>query len=404
MLKLNDKEKCTFKNHLIFSAANGIVFGGLFLQAMIARKTLLSSNLIITFITMVWPVANLFSIYWGEYLQGREDRSKLFLIAGIFGRLSLILTFFIQTGTHFLMLLLIVYSFNALIIPIQTSIFQYNYTPKNRGILFGISQTFYAGLLLLSSIGFGRILDINENYFRFIYAGIGIIGFFGLLALRKVQVKIPEVSTGSKRHPIINPILTTIEVFKDNKPFFWYEIGYIIYGFGYLMVLPILPQFLVDKLQMTYTQISLARVAISYSGIALLAPFAGFIQGKLKPILFSGISFLILAFYPILINYSVFQDFINPITFVYIGFIVFAIGRAGVNVNWRIGSIFFARKRDSSMLQSVHVTLTGIRGIFAPLLGYFLMSTISDTAAFMVSSFMFLSASIVMFTAHRIYR
>ncbi|MCK4226565.1 hypothetical protein KAX29_06720, partial [candidate division WOR-3 bacterium] len=89
MIKLNPLEKSTFVNHLIFSSLNGIFFGGLMLQEIIARKTLLSSNLVVTFVTMVWPVANLFSIYWGEYLEGRKDRKNLFFIAGILGRLSL---------------------------------------------------------------------------------------------------------------------------------------------------------------------------------------------------------------------------------------------------------------------------------------------------------------------------
>lgn len=400
MLKLNSLERNTFINHLIFSSTNGIVFGGLMLQEIIARKTLLSSNLVVTFVTMVWPIANLFSIYWGEYLQGRKERGKLFIIAGVMGRLSLILTFFVHTGKHFVLLLLLVYSFNALIIPVQNSIFQFNYRKEKRGVLFGVSQTFYAFFLLITSYFFGRILDFNDSLFRVLFAGVGIFGYFGILKLSRIKVDIPEMVKEAKLHPVISPVITTIYEFKINKSFLWYEIGFMIYGFGYLMLLPIIPQFLVDKLGMTYTQISIGKVMIAYSGIAILSPLAGMIQRRLNPVIFSGVSFFILGFYPLLINLSIIQKFINPVVFVYLGFAVFSIGMAGVFMNWQIGSIFFAKEKDSAMLQSVHVTLTAVRGLFAPLLGYFLMSKFSDSTGFLSSSYMFFISSIIMFVTY----
>lgn len=400
MLKLNYLEKSTFLNHLLFSATNGMVFGGLMLQEIIARKTLLSSNLVVTFVTMVWPVANLFSIYWGEYLQGRKDRRALFLIAGLLGRLSLALTFFVHTGKHFVLLLLLVYSFNAFIIPVQNSIFQFNYRKKNRGILFGFSQTAYALFLIIASFIFGRVLDYNEFLFRPLFAAVGLFGYLGILALRRIKVEIPEIVKGAKSHPIVSPIITTIYEFRNNKPFLWYEIGFMVYGFGYMIMLPIIPQFLVNKLGMTYTQISIGKVMIAFSGIALLAPLAGSIQERLNPIIFSGLSFLVLGFYPILLNLSIFQNFMEPVNFVYLSFVIFSIGMAGVFINWQIGSIYFARGKDSAMLQSVHVTLMAIRGLFAPLLGYFLMSKFSDSIGFVSSSIMFFLASIIMFITY----
>jgi len=404
MIKLNPLEKSTFVNHLIFSSLNGILFGGLMLQEIIARKTLLSSNLIITFLTMVWPVANLFSIYWGEYLEGKKDRGNLFLIAGLLGRLSLVFTFFIQTGTHFVLLLLLIYSFNALIIPIQNSIFQFNYRKEIRGVLFGCSQTAYTLFLLMTSFLFGKMLDYNEVLYKPLFASVGILGFLGMLALRKIKVDIPKCTKDAKSHPVISPMITTAYEFRNNKPFLWYEIGFMVYGFGYLMILPIIPQFLVDKLGMTYTQISIGKIMIANAGIALFAPLAGFIQGRLNPMIFSGLSFMILGFYPLLLNLSAFQNIMDPVNFVYLAFAVFGIGMVGVMINWSLGSIYFARERDSAMLQSVHVTLTAIRGLTAPLLGYFLMSRFSDTAGFIGSSIMFFLGSIIMFTSYIKFR
>lgn len=402
MIKLNPIEKKTFINHLIFSGMNGIFFGGLMLQEIIARKTLLSSNLVVTFVTMVWPVANLFSIYWGEYLEGRKDRKNLFLVAGILGRLSLVLTFFVQTGMHLVLLLLLVYSFNTFIIPVQNSIFQFNYRRKIRGMLFGFSQTVYSIFLVLTAFIFGRVLDYNEYFFRFLFTIVGIFGFLGIMVLMRIKVEgIPEMAKNARAHPFISPIIATVYEFRKNKPFLMYEIAFMVYGFGFMMALPIIPQFLVNKLGMTYTQISIGKVMIANAGMAVFSPLAGFLEDRLNPILFSGISFIILGFYPLLLNLSISQNIMDPVSFVYFAFGVFSLGMAGVMMNWTLGSIYFARGRDSVMLQSVHVTLTAFRGLFAPLLGYFLMTRFSDTVGFVSSSLMFFMASVIMFVTYK---
>ncbi|GAI30251.1 unnamed protein product [marine sediment metagenome] len=179
-----------------------------------------------------------------------------------------------------------------------------------------------------------KYLDYNEMLFKPLFAIVGVFGYLGILALRRIRVDIPEMVKDAKSHPVISPIITTIYEFRNNKPFLWYEIGFMIYGFGYMMVLPILPQFLVNKLGMTYTQISIGKVMIAYSGVALFSPLAGFIHKKLNPIIFSGLSFIVLGFYPLLINLSIFQNILDPILFVYIGFGVFSIGMAGVFINF----------------------------------------------------------------------
>ncbi len=57
---LDHVEKRTFRNHIIGSFFNGIFIGILSLQDIIAKKTLLATDLEIAILTMIWPVSNLF--------------------------------------------------------------------------------------------------------------------------------------------------------------------------------------------------------------------------------------------------------------------------------------------------------------------------------------------------------
>jgi len=73
------------------------------------------------------------------------------------------------------------------------------------------------------------------------------------------------------------------------------------------------------------------------------------------------------------------------ITLVFIAYLIYSFGMAGVNITWNIGSIFFAGKEDSSMYQSIHVSATGIRGLTAPLLGLLVYRTLGIRFVFFIS-------------------
>ena len=52
-----------------------------------------------------------------------------------------------------------------------------------------------------------------------------------------------------------------------------------------------------------------------------------------------------------------------------------ALGNGGGTINWLTGSLYFARPEQISLYNAVHVGLTGVRGLLAPLLGAYLLSS-----------------------------
>ncbi|MCK4696400.1 MAG: hypothetical protein KAT74_11580, partial [Candidatus Cloacimonetes bacterium] len=165
-------------------------------------------------------------------------------------------------------------------------------------------------------------------------------------------------------------------------------------GVSFMILLPAIPKYLVEYLQMNYTHTFLAKGIISQIGILFLAPFAGKIYDRKNPALFTTLIFLIISFYPFtLLISSLFigYSFVNYI--VYLAFFIFGIAMSGLIISWNISSIYFAGKEDVSMYQGVHVTLTGVRGLFAPFLGLLIMKTLGIRALFCTAMFLFLLAS-----------
>ena len=63
---------------------------------------------------------------------------------------------------------------------------------------------------------------------------------------------------------------------------------------------------------------------------------------------------------------------------------------------WNIGSVYFCENDDVSTYQSIHMTLTGIRGLIGPLIGVGVYGYIGYFNTFMLSSLFILLAVTVM--------
>ena len=57
-----------------------------------------------------------------------------------------------------------------------------------------------------------------------------------------------------------------------------------------------------------------------------------------------------------------------------LGSMVHAIGNGGGTINWLTGSLYFARDDQVGLYNAVHVGLTGLRGLIAPVCGFYLYS------------------------------
>ncbi|MDA3838790.1 MAG: hypothetical protein PF574_07400 [Candidatus Delongbacteria bacterium] len=80
---------------------------------------------------------------------------------------------------QFLVLLAVSFSFNSLFIPLYNNLFQKHFDSKVRGKIFGITISLSTLIVIIFSYVAGRILDNDENNFRFIMIFAGICGFLG---------------------------------------------------------------------------------------------------------------------------------------------------------------------------------------------------------------------------------
>ncbi|MCK5760235.1 MAG: MFS transporter, partial [Candidatus Delongbacteria bacterium] len=286
---------------LISTLFNAVLIGLGPLMDIIATKALNAADWQLTLLTMIWPVANFISIWWGKILETSENKSIYYWIVAFFGRLIFVLGIWIVTMNQFLVLLAVAFSFNSLFIPLYNNLFQKHFDSKVRGKIFGITISISTLIAILFSYAAGRILDSNENSFRIIMVFAGICGFLGtaILSTFKPETKTRNNTKKFNFHRIfISPLSRTWETLKNNKDFRNFEINFTIYGIGFIMILPSIPIYLIEHLGMTYTSSFIAKAIIAQIGLLLLSPLFGKIHDKWHPHYFTAISFLTLSAFP----------------------------------------------------------------------------------------------------------
>jgi MFS family permease len=291
---------------LIAARFNGAVQSLSQTQDIIARKALLAQDWQLMLMTMIWPVSNFFSIWWGRFYEKSCHKSRFFLFAGIFGRLTLVYAIWLTTMNEYLVLLGLLFSANSILIPAQNSIYQKNIHHTRRAKVYG--YTISLGMIVSVAVTFaaGKILDLHEEHFRWILVVTGLAGFISSALLSMVKLQAPIIEPPCKKEKIpfrkivLDPIHRTLELMKSNKAFAAFERDFSIYGMGYIMMQPIIPIYMVDKLQLSYTNNFLAKGILSQVGMLFLSPLIGKLHDRLHPFRFIAASFALLMVFPLL--------------------------------------------------------------------------------------------------------
>jgi len=396
-MKLTRQERNAFLMILFAVFFRGFVSASYQFQDIVAKKALNAADWQVTLLVMIWPLSNIFSIWWGKMMERSSNISRYYYILGFCGRLVLIFMFWVKGWWGYLLIMVIFFSFNSMQSPAQNTLFRYGFKPENRGKLFGKAASLENAVVVVFAWLSGYLLDINENWFRHIFALVAIFGLLSSLFYAKVKINKPlpkDLKPLNKRDFFIGPIERMWEVLCDNPLFRRFEINYFIYGLAFMMILPVIPKFMVDAVGMNYSEMFISKSVIGKLGILFLAPLAGKLSDHYNPGKFASFAYLSLAVYPL----TLFFASINPewefaVYLVMFAFLFQGISMAGIYVSWNIGSIYFAGEDEAPMFQSVHVTLTGVRGLIGPIIGFAVMKLFNYQAVFILAAVIFTVAA-----------
>ncbi len=383
------------------SVLEGAVLGVFILNEYVAKKTLGAGDAILTALVIGPTAALLFAAWWSGLLERRE-KSSTFLVFGMLGRLSLLLVAVAGSAVSFTAVIAIATFLYGAVVPAANALLQRNFSARERGRVLGLGIALQALTAIAVSLLVGRLYDWRPEAYRFVYPAAATCGFFSCLSLARARFRsrpgepaerklfaagLGDALVGAVRRPFAGALLLV----RTDRGFRRYEMGFMAYGLGWMMLQPTVPVYLVEKLQVAYADVSNARGLIYFTMIAALSHPFGRLLDRIGPLAVSRISFTILTLFPLLLASA------QGVKMAYLAFFVYGCGMAAANIGWTTGPIHFAGGRDSAGYMGAHVALVGVRAIIGGPFGIWLYrASGSPTATFALAAALFFAGSLIM--------
>lgn len=400
---LSVDEKKTFSFHLVYSVIEGVILGILALNEYVLIKSLNGTELQVGILFQFGAVLLLFSILFNEWIRRSVDKAKLIRRLAWITRVPLFFLFFFPHsaidmqqgqqlfGTLFLLVFLLFYLANPIIYPIINLLLKSNYKHENFGPLYSYATGLNKLVMLGATLVFGIWLDADPFAFAYVYPAMAVLGIGSIYILALIPYKLDnelDVSRRGLMQSTKESLSSMFRIFRINKAYRDFETGFALYGFAWMTTVAVITIYFDKELHLSYSSVAFYKNAYNLLSI-LMFPFFGKLIGRIDPRRFAIYTFMSLFVYFFFLVLT--QAFPANATvagvqlyFMLIpAFMSHAVFAATMGLLWYIGSAYFSRNEEAAEYQSIHLTMTGIRALYGPILGVFFYKWFGITWTFL---------------------
>lgn len=288
-------------------------------------------------------------------------RILLFLaVIWVTGRAAFLLTPLVPTVTGVLVLSLLYWLSDSFPSPGYVRVVQQIYPADVRARVMGVVRFGMAGGMLAATPVAGWLLDTVGP--TVLLPLSGLFGVAAALVFTRLRLpEIPATSPDALPQTRMSP-LALLGLLRTNKPFTIFLISVTAFGFAGLLPIAFYPAVLVDRLQLSYTTVSLLGLSQSVVwmfGYVLWGRWMNRIgtAGALR------IIFLLLTLYPLCHWFAPDAWWLLP------AYIASGIASAGIDLAFTNTAINLAEPGRVAEYSALQQTVIGFRGIIGPLLG-----------------------------------
>jgi MFS family permease len=414
MLKFSDLnivEKKTFLLHTAYSILDGTIYGILAMNEFVLLKSLKGTDYQVGILFQLATVVLIFSILFNELIKRTRHKKKFLIFFTIITRSPLMLLIFFPDSIKkitlfhqyaFLLILLCYYLSTTILLPMINLFLKQAYRQKNFGRLYSYSTSISKIAALISTFVAGILLDSDKMFFKKLYFFMSIISIVAIFILTRIdyedKIAIIKISVLKS----LNASLQRMKkILKNNKAFLHFEIAFMLYGLAFLTTQGVISLFLNNKLHLNYSSLAFYKNAFNTVNILLL-PVFGKIIGNTDPRKFAIYTFSSLAMFFFFLFVSSFWDshieFLNIKIYysLIVAYFFFGIFSASMGLLWYIGSSYFAKTHQAADYQSIHLSFTGLRGMFGPVLGIYFFTILGYNGVFILGIFFLFLAILTM--------
>lgn len=367
--------------------------------AFILYKDLGAGAFQIALLTMLKPVITILSFYWSAGLKGRCRKIKSNVLwAGFWMRAPFLLCPFIDSAWYLIGAAVNYMFFYRAGIPGWLEMIKRNMQEEKRGKIFSLSSGLAYAEGVVISMAVGAILDHDPMLWKGLFVAASLIGLTALLVQSKLQIDIEEEvdpAVGIKER-LIRPWRDSYRLMKNRPDFSKFQWGFMIAGFGIMLIQPAIPLFAVDTLKISYTEMAAAISIAKGLGFSLSSPFWGRWMEKKNIFKLASSIFIAFALFPLIMSFSV-----ASLGWFYLSYFCYGIAQGGSHLVWNLSGPIFSGNEESSRYTGVNVALAGLRGAVAPPLGGMLVVSLGPIAVLILGGAFCLSGGIWLFQKKR---
>ena len=257
------------------------------------------------------------------------------------------------------------------VITIRSVVWSLNYPRDVRARTTGRLQVVTSLVIVLTTVIAAPILDANPMTFRWIYAAAILISLFGVMTFARVHVVGERRQRVRERHSVkvarsLKTRFRFFRILRQDKRFARYQAYQFLNGISNLSIeAPLI--FLVSReLQASYTvSLTILNILPFFFSTLTIPLWARYLDRVHITHFRTRISGVWVLSQLLIWLGAMFQSF----TLLGVARSVQGVARSGGSLGWQLGHNDFAPRDKLSDYMSVHVTLTGIRGAIAAVLG-----------------------------------
>lgn len=278
--------------------------------------------------------------------------------------------------------------------PLLIHIYSTNYPSGIRGKRVSYAITVSVAIAPVFGWFGGLLLEKDLSQFPILFQIMGAACIFSGLCINRVPSEILQrVRRG-------NP-LTHISLAWKDKVFGCMLGMWMVLGFGNLSTMPLQIEYMTSdqySIQASNTQIAIAAIVIPSIVRILATSIWGHLFDAFNFFLIRGLS----SFVQLAAMLTFF--FADTIWGIYLGSVGYGLALAGANVNWSLWVTKFAPEGQESNYMTVHSFMTGVRGLVAPFIGFYMINLLSIQSWAAVGSFLVALSILMLFPISRLAR
>ena len=274
---------------------------------------------------------------------------------------------------------------NAVGVPMISASYSHIYPAELRGRIVSLTRMLHGLAGMLSLLVLSQVLQSSPGAIAWVFPLSGV--FVVLAALRFTRMK--ELSG---MHVNRRSLKGLLRVLAEDKQFRRFQLFQMILGFANLMAAPLLAVYVKEELNLPVdvAVLVVSGGAVEQALVLLSVRFHGGLFDRLGVVRHR-------AFASVLIGAGFLAwGFADSLWLGIVAGALIGLGRAGGGVVWTIGSLYFARRGDEGLYSGVHTSLTGLRGMLAPLAGLWVFENVIGRD---YRSLFFLAAGMIFFSA-----